>query len=108
MRDDRLPAVCQVPRGELPVQLPAEGGDMRVQQMLAPALGLLLVPGVAYAQTPDIQSEVEAKLWVERALAWLQGATRASPLVVVLTLLAVALTLLVSVWLWRSRSDRAS
>jgi hypothetical protein len=80
---------------------------MRARPLLASALGLLLAPGAAYAQTPEMQREVEAKLWVQRALEWLQGATGGSALVVILTLLAVALTLLVVVWLWRSRRDRA-
>jgi hypothetical protein len=77
--------------------------------MLASALGILLAPAVAYAQTEEIQREVEAKLWIQRVLTKIQNATGAPPLVSSLFLIALAVALLVaSIWLWRARRKRAT
>jgi hypothetical protein len=77
--------------------------------MLASALGFLMAPGIAFAQTEGVQREVEIRLWIQRMLAKIQSATGAPPLVSALTLLAVAVTLLVAcVWLWRARRAGAT
>jgi hypothetical protein len=77
---------------------------MRPLLMLASALGFLLAPGTAYAQTVEIQREVEAKLWIQRVLARIQTTTGAPPLVSSLVLIALAVALLAAcVWLWARR-----
>jgi hypothetical protein len=77
--------------------------------MLASALGFLLAPGTAHAQTEGIQRDVEVRLWIQRVLAKVQAATGAPPLVSGLTLIALAVALQVAcVWLWRVRRKRAT
>ncbi len=76
---------------------------MRPRLMTASALGFLLAPGTALAQTVEIQREVDAKLWLRWVLARVEAATGAPPFVSVLALVAVGSALLASVWLWQSR-----
>jgi hypothetical protein len=76
--------------------------------MLASALGFLLGPGVAHAQAVEIQREVEAKLWLRWVLARIEAATGAPPFVFILALVAIAITLVASVWLWKSRRKTGS
>jgi hypothetical protein len=52
---------------------------MRLQLMLASGLGFLLTAGTAYAQTAEIQWEVEVKLWFQRVLAKIQTAVIVHP-----------------------------
>jgi hypothetical protein len=80
---------------------------MRPLPILASALGFLLGPGTAHAQTEGIQREVEVRLWIQRLLAKAQAATGAPPLVSGLTLIALAVALLVAcLWLWMARRGR--
>ena len=82
---------------------------MRLQLILASSLGLLLAPGVAYAQTEEIQQEVEVKLWIQRVLTKVQGTTGAPPFVAISLFIIVVATLLVAcIWLWRTRRHSAS
>jgi hypothetical protein len=77
--------------------------------MFAFALGILLAPAAVYAQTEEIQRELEAKLWIQRVLTRLQTATGAPPLVSSLILIGLAFALLVAgLWLWRARRKRAT
>jgi hypothetical protein len=80
---------------------------MRPRLRLASALGFLLAPGIAHAQTVEIQQEVEAKLWIRWVLARIEAATGAPPFVSILALVAIVITLVASVWLWRSRRKTA-
>jgi hypothetical protein len=75
--------------------------------MLASALGFLLAPSTAHAQTEGIQREVEVRLWIQRVLARVQVATGAPPLVSSLILIALAVALLAAcLWLWMARRGR--
>jgi hypothetical protein len=80
---------------------------MRPRLMLASALGFLLAPGGVHAQTVEIQQEVEAKLWIRWVLARIEAATGAPPFVSLLALVAIVITLVASVWLWKSRRKTA-
>jgi hypothetical protein len=71
--------------------------------MLLLALGFLLFAGAAHAQTVETQREVEATLWVRSVLARFEAATGVPAFVPILALAALGITLLVSIWLWRSR-----
>ena len=76
-----------------------------VQPVLA--LGLLLAPAAAHAQTEGIQRETEARLWFHRVLERIEAWTGMPPLVALFTLLALVLSLAAGLWLWRSRRKRA-
>jgi LPXTG-motif cell wall-anchored protein len=77
---------------------------MRPQFLLVLDVGFLLAAGGVYAQTEGIQREVETRLWIQRALAWIEKGTGASPLVSILTLLiALAISLGLLAWLWKKR-----
>jgi hypothetical protein len=80
---------------------------MRLQLLLASALGFLLAPGTVQAQTEEIQREIETKLWILRILARIEAATGAPPVVSLLTLLTLILALVAAVWLAlrRKRTD---
>jgi hypothetical protein len=80
---------------------------MRLQRLLASVPALLLAPAAAQAQTEEIQQEVETKLWIQFVLTKIQDATGAPPLVSILTLVALVVALVASVWLllaWRKRA----
>jgi hypothetical protein len=68
---------------------------------------LLALAGPVYAQTAEIQREVEQKLWLLRVLARIEAATGAPAAVVIGTLLALVLALVTAVWLWYARRKRA-
>jgi hypothetical protein len=80
---------------------------MRLHLILASAFGFLVAPGVAYAQTEEIQRKVEAKLWIQRVLTKLEGATGAPPLVSIMTSITLIFFLVVSVWLWKAYRKRS-
>src|SRR5262249_35363028 len=81
---------------------------VRLRRALALALGFLLAPGVAYAQTEVIEREVEAKLWIQRFFEGIGAATGTPPLVPVLALTALLLALAAAFWLWRARERRTN
>jgi hypothetical protein len=80
---------------------------MRLNLLPASAFGLLVATGASRAQSAQIEREVEARLWLRRALARVEAATGATPLVACLALLAVALALAATLWLWRNWRKRA-
>jgi hypothetical protein len=82
---------------------------MPLQRILASVPGLLPVPVAVYAQTEEIQREVEAKLWIQRVLSKIQYATGAPPVVSSVFLIALAVALLgTCLWLWRLWRKRAT
>jgi hypothetical protein len=103
-----LGAVRRMPPSErAPRRISSWRDAMRPQRILATAFGLLLAQGPAHAQTEEVQREVEAKLWIQRVFEKIEAVTGATPLVSVLTLLALALALVASIWLrqaWRKKA----
>src|SRR5262249_45561456 len=95
--------------GEAAPRQPGSRRDaMRLHLMLAVAIGLL-APSLVYAQTEEIQREVEVRLWIQRLLARFQTATGVPPVVsVVFVLTMLVMLLVVCIWLWRTRRNRAT
>jgi hypothetical protein len=65
-------------------------------------LSLLLLPNSGFAQTAEIQREVEARLWYERFLLWIEATTGLQPAVALGAMIALVLSLLVLLW-WYAR-----
>jgi hypothetical protein len=76
---------------------------MRNALPLLAALSLMLCPAVARAQTPEIQQEIETRLWYLRLLAWVEATTGMPPAVAITAAIALIVAIVASVWLWLSR-----
>jgi hypothetical protein len=76
---------------------------MRNVLMLFAALGLMLVPAVAQAQTEEIQQQIDRRLWYLRLLAWIEATTGAPPAVSIAVLVGLVIAIVAGVWLWLSR-----
>jgi hypothetical protein len=55
-----------------------------------------------FAQTEEIEREIETRLWFQRFLQHFEIAG-IPPLVTLLSLLALVLAIIAALWLWRSR-----
>ena len=58
------------------------------------------------AQSLEIQTRVEAKLWYLRALDWIEAMTGLPPAVALSIFLVLVLLIAVSIWIWSSRRNR--
>ena len=61
--------------------------------------------GVLFAQTEDIQREVETQLWILRVYEFF-GIVGIPPYLVLLMLLAAIVVVMAGVWLWVARRRR--
>jgi hypothetical protein len=86
---------------------PVWSNAMSFRSLLASVLGLcLLASGELYAQTEEIQQQIETKLWILRVYQSF-GVAGLPPGAVLLTLAAVVLAIGAGVWLWLARRKRA-
>jgi hypothetical protein len=66
---------------------------------------LFLLPGMGSAQTVEIQQEVEAKLWYQRFLLWIEAVTGLPPSIALSLILVLALVFVGAIWIWYARKE---